>query len=383
MQSFVCGKYIDRYLIANRFNSTGAIISEERYYELLELSKTDSEIAPWIIELFAKLGVSANSKQKLKDAILVKKPTEYNFGRASYEITESCNYKCGHCYLGCKIKNNLSLSDKKKIIELIERSGCLWLQITGGEPLLDRDFIEVYLLAHSLGLLITLSTNGSLLTKHRIAKILKAYPPYRLTISVYGSTANSYESLTQSRGSFQQFMNGVSWANKTAVRTRLNIIATKYNQNEITSMADLAKNFGFEYYIFSVLSPTIYGDPAPIGLMPQDCKSIKEYDKNISKENHYAPCNAGKTSFHINSMGKASVCKTVRKPNISLLQDGVSSFRKLSQISKELSGLPSPCDYCELRESCLTCPSVLKLYLNSATVPSSVCRKYCSNDLKR
>ncbi len=255
----------------------------------------------------------------------------------------------------------------------------MWLQITGGEPLLDKDFIEVYKFAHYLGLLITLSTNGSLLTERRIAEVIETYPPYRLVISVYGATADSYESLTGIHGSFQQFMNGINWANKKNIKTRLNIITTKYNQNEIDDMVDLAKDHGFEYFIFSTLSPTIEGDLATTELMPQDCESIKKRNKPISKENHYVQCMAGKTFFHVNSSGKMSICKTAREPNIDLFQDSTTGFFKLSEIANGILGSQSLCSSCELRENCTTCPPTLKLYLHSKIMPSFICSKYCSD----
>lgn len=376
MQSFICGKFIDRYLIASRFSNRGVIISEKAYYQLLELSETDSEIVLWVTELLSKLQVRAESKQKLNDIILVRKPTVFNFGKASYEITESCNYECSHCYLGSKAKSNLSLSDKKKVIELIERAGCLWLQITGGEPLLDKDFVEIYSFAHSLGLLITLSTNGSLLTNSQIADVLKTYPPYRLTISAYGATTDSYESLTRTSGSFQKFMDGINWVSGTGIRTRLNIIATKYNQDEVSDMIAIAKNFGFEYHVFSIIFPTIDGDIVPTKLMAQECGIIEKHNRVVSKKDSYALCKAGKTFFHVNSVGEMSICKTARNPSINLLQDGIAGFCKLSQISNKLLDPPLLCDSCELRENCTTCPPILNLYLHSGIVPSSVCNKY-------
>jgi hypothetical protein len=105
MQPFICGKFIDRYLIASRFSNRGVIISKKAYYKLLELSEADSEIVPWVIKSLAKL-VRVESKQRINDIILVRKPTDFNFGKASYEITEACNYRCSHCYVGRKKKIN-------------------------------------------------------------------------------------------------------------------------------------------------------------------------------------------------------------------------------------------------------------------------------------
>jgi len=378
MQPFVCGTFINKCLIVSRFGKTGITINKEMYRKILELSKTDSKITPLISDLLDKMGTKIDFNHNLNDVILVKEPTSFSFGRVSYDITEICNYRCKHCYLGRKTKSNLSVLDKKNIIKLIGECGCLWLQITGGEPLLDRDFVEVYSSAHSLGLLITLSTNGSLLTESRIANTLKSHPPYRITVSMYGATATSYEALTQTKGSFQQFINSLHWSKEAAIRTRLNIIITKYNQNEMNDMINLAEKLGFEYYVFSNISPTINGNAHPLELMARDCEKIEEQGAFIPKKDRYAPCEAGQTSFHVNSRGEASICKTARKPAVNLLREGTNAFNKLSQISNQIMNQRSLCTHCETRESCNTCPLILKLYLQGKVVPSFVCSKYYS-----
>jgi MoaA/NifB/PqqE/SkfB family radical SAM enzyme len=376
MQPYICGKFIDKYLIASRSSSVGATINEETYKKFVYLSKNDSEIPAWIINLLTKLGAKTDSKQKLNELFLVKEEKNYNYGKASYEITETCNYNCIHCYLGRKTKSGLLLSDKKQIIKTIENSGCLWLQITGGEPLIDRDFVKIYLYAYRLGLLITLSTNGSLLTEHHIAETLKQYPPYRLTISMYGATSSSYELLTRTPGSFNKFIAGMNWAKKSKVRTRVNIIITRYNQTEKNDMVGLAKKFGFENYTFSTIIPTLQGDNVPIKLMAADCEYTEKTKEDRSKINDYTQCTAGCNSFHVNSRGEMSICKAAREPYVEIIRREMIDFSKLVKFSKQLFDSPALCSACELRKSCNTCPLILKLYLSGKTVPLSVCRKY-------
>lgn len=266
--------------------------------------------------------------------------------------------------------------EKKKIIQLIEKSGCIWLQITGGEPLFDKDFIDVYKYAIFLGFLIVLSTNGSLITERNIANTLRQYPPYRLTISMYGETKNSYESLTGTPGSFHEFTNGLNWAKEAKIRTRLNIIITKYNQTEVRDMVTLAKNFGFEFHVFSTITPTLDGNSVPLGLMASNCEYARKYKESQQKDDYYVQCTAGKKSFHVNSKGEMSICKTARTPNIDLIGNNAINFRVLAQFSKDLFNSPSACSACEFRKSCHTCPFVLKLYLRGNVVPISVCKKY-------
>jgi len=81
----------------------------------------------------------------------------------------------------------------------------LWLQLTGGEPLIDKLFAEVYELAYEFGMMISISSNGSRLSNTKILDLLTARRPHRLTLGVYGATAESYDSLTRRRGSFAAF----------------------------------------------------------------------------------------------------------------------------------------------------------------------------------
>lgn len=77
-------------------------------------------------------------------------------------------------------------------------AGVVWLQITGGEPTIDRDFNDAYRLAFELGMMITVSTNGSRLWHPDLLGLFTELPPYRLVISLYGATEAAYDGLTLS-----------------------------------------------------------------------------------------------------------------------------------------------------------------------------------------
>ncbi|MBU0476816.1 radical SAM protein [Patescibacteria group bacterium] len=328
------------------------------------------------MEFLRELGYEGPRPQRLEDIVVVRNPAEFNFGRASYEITEGCNYRCLHCYLGEKAGRELSFSDKKRVLGLIRESGIFWLQITGGEPLASRDFIESYLFACSMGLLITISTNGSLLTKPDVSRILSAYPPYRVTISMYGATTSSYEALTQVPGSFRKFSEGLEWIKKSGIRTRLNIIVTRHNEGEIGAMKDWAESLGFEHYVFSNLSPTLEGSSHPLTIASQSCEKTVENGRSpVSGLVETTKCMAGETFFHVNSAGRTSICNVAREPSINLLERGIESFRQLPGIAEQLLKPPSLCQDCKFADVCVTCPPMLSLHRGNKVVPSSVCKR--------
>ena len=66
---------------------------------------------------------------------------------------------------------------------------------TGGEIFARRDFLDIYTYAKRKGFLITLFTNGTLITP-RIADYLAAWRPFAIEITLYGRTKDTYERLT-------------------------------------------------------------------------------------------------------------------------------------------------------------------------------------------
>jgi len=74
--------------------------------------------------------------------------------------------------------------------------GAFWCLITGGEPLLRKDFADIYLCLKNKGLLVSVFTNATLLNRDHI-ELFKKYPPRDIEVSVYGVTPETYESVTR------------------------------------------------------------------------------------------------------------------------------------------------------------------------------------------
>ena len=126
------------------------------------------------------------------------------------ELTRRCNHHCRHCY------NNLPAGDSKalaeelntdellRILDELAASGCVWLLFTGGEILLRPDFLEIYIYAKERGFLITLFTNGTLITP-QLADELARRRPFSIEITLYGATPETYERVTGVPGSFSRW----------------------------------------------------------------------------------------------------------------------------------------------------------------------------------
>ena len=80
------------------------------------------------------------------------------------------------------------------------------------------------------------SATGSRLASPKILDLLCASRPYRLTVSVYGASEQTYDAVTRRRGSFRAFSRGLAAAHEAGLPLNLNIIVVKQNAHEITQM---------------------------------------------------------------------------------------------------------------------------------------------------
>ncbi|MEW6457181.1 MAG: radical SAM protein [Acidobacteriota bacterium] len=102
----------------------------------------------------------------------------------SFEITHSCNANCHHCDKGGKIANE-KLANASEYTSICKELNPIVAQLSGGEPLLRNDILEIAEKMRALGSLpiIVLVTNASLLTLEKY-KLLKEAGVDQFCISI-------------------------------------------------------------------------------------------------------------------------------------------------------------------------------------------------------
>ena len=105
------------------------------------------------------------------------------------ELTLKCNEFCFHCGSGCskELPDGLPLEKYKEILdEVKENFGTnMLIAITGGEPLLYKDFFELVNYIHELGFKWGMTSNATLITKD-VAKKLHEAGMFSISISIDG-----------------------------------------------------------------------------------------------------------------------------------------------------------------------------------------------------
>jgi radical SAM protein with 4Fe4S-binding SPASM domain len=297
----------------------------------------------------------------------------------SIDLTYRCNLRCVHCYLsGSRFQPEHKEMDTGKILSVLDEiteAGCLNLLITGGEPLLRDDFPEIYSHAKKNGLLVTVFSNGTLMTRE-LLELFEDLPPYIIEISLYGATAPTYEKITGVAGSFEKCMQGIFQLHERNINVRLKTILMTLNTREFFDIQNMAKEFGIKFRFDAAIFPCKNGDKKPLNLRvssedaiskdfsdKERASSWKQYFERVkgqSLDDRLYTCGAGVTGFHIDPFGLLKPCLMTKYISYDLSE---GSFLKgwhdiISKIKeKKTFGDVSLCHECEKIHICGFCPA--------------------------
>jgi radical SAM protein with 4Fe4S-binding SPASM domain len=302
----------------------------------------------------------------------------------SLELTFRCNLRCAHCYAsfgheGVPGKTELSYAEVCDILDQIAEAGCLWLLLTGGEPLVRRDFVDIYTYAKRKGFLVTLFTNGTLITPE-IADVLVELPPFKVEITLYGMTQETYERVTGVPGSHARCMRGIELLVERGLPLKLKSMLMTLNKHEIWDMQAYAEKLGVDFRFDPLLNAGMEGFDAPKHLRIQPSEAVQfdladrkriegfqafseKFIRPLRAPEYLYNCGAGIGSFHIDPFGELCLCITAREPHVSLrqvtFQEGWDTFLKAAREQKRTREVK--CMTCPLISLCGQCPGWAQL----------------------
>jgi len=314
-----------------------------------------------------------------------------HFGRrvpveVSIEVTRRCPLECLHCYNNLPMGDaaaraqELTLEEHCRLLDDLVAAGTLWILYTGGEIFGRKDFLDIYTEAKKRGFLITLFTNGTLITP-RIADYLAEWRPFAIEITLYGATRETYEALTRVPGSYDRCMRGIRLLLEHGLPLKLKTVPTRINRHEVYEMRRMAEeDFHVEFKFDPLVNPRIDCSQSPLAvrLSPEEAVALdfqdpqrgEEYRKLLEREvgkprvttpddNHRYFCGGGMNGCAIDPVGNMSVCVISHQQDYNIRAKG---FRdgwegRLLEIRNQARTRPTICDRCQIRSVCGMCPA--------------------------
>ncbi len=155
-----------------------------------------------------------------------------------FQITDRCNLRCRHCYIGEGLHQDLSFERIKKVLEEFEEIQGLRLLLSGGEPLLHPHFWEINDILRDYAFRSVLLSNGTLITRD-VSKRLRVH---EVQISLDGMK-EGHESI-RGKGTFEKAVSAIDFLQEAKIRVSIATMIHRKNLKEFDTLASLihAKN---------------------------------------------------------------------------------------------------------------------------------------------
>lgn len=194
-------------------------------------------------------GILKTIPYRSKTTPILKSPTP-SLRYLELQITDKCNLKCKHCFVGFPRNIELQVDDIRKVLdEFLEMQG-LRVMITGGEPLMHSMFEQINSMLSDYNLRKVLFTNGLMLNN----KILKSLNFDEIQFSIDGM-AEGHDAL-RGKGTYKKAIKNLNKALEMGIPTSVATVVHSKNLDEFEKMEELFKRLGIKDWTVDVPSLT-------------------------------------------------------------------------------------------------------------------------------
>lgn len=322
--------------------------------------------------------LSKNTLSENKNDIISTFKTDYlpdnQLFAVQFELTFRCNEKCKHCYcIVDKARQELTTEEIKKILDDLYDMNCFEVTFTGGDPFVRSDTFEILKYAKSKGFLITIFTNGNLLSDSDLL-FIKSLDIKAIHFSVYSDKPEKHDEFTQVPGSWQKTINAIKKCVMLGIPTNIKICTLDWNINDIGGILKLAEDLGTTAQVSLSITPKNDGDMSPTNLR---LKAIEDYAKVMMDVNEHieihcsndytklrpdngAICGAGRNSLNISPYGDVYPCNSFLYKCGNLREQSIKDIWETSDVLKKVRGYTidkvKGCKGCPELRYCNFCP---------------------------
>ena len=329
----------------------------------------------------------------------------------NFELTARCNFNCPMCYvhltpeqLKASGKQELTAQQWLEIARAAKDKGMVFALLTGGEPLVRKDFFEIYDGMRQMGLLISVNSNGSMLTGPVIERFLEA-PPARFNISLYGGSNETYRNMC-GLPVYDQVKESIRTLRKAGVDVSLNLSITPYNKDDLPQIYADAVELDVNVRASSYMYPAVrvHGEqfgcgnrlscgesaryqvawdalrftPEEFSTRAESMAKLQDFQQEGCpvEEGEGVRCRAGSSSFWMTWDGRMLPCGMMVAPVSKPLEIGFdAAWEQIREATTQIK-TPAKCVNCDYKNICGACAAVY--YTETGrfnSVPEYVCQR--------
>lgn len=325
----------------------------------------------------------------------------------TFELTSRCNLSCRMCYIhmtpeqqrscGRELTTEQWLAVGRQAVD----AGMVFLLLTGGEPMLRPDFVTIYTEMVKMGVMVSVNTNGNLVTPE-IVECFKKYPPEQVNVTLYGSSPETYQRLCGAAAGYEKAKQGIAMLREAGVRLNLNTTFTTRNAQDMESLIEFAREnelpIRTSAYVFPKIrngceEQTVTLEPEEHGKLAarfdfltknemqllsrrriiQSC--VDSENMHVDPKNRVPTCMAGRGSFWVSWNGCMYPCGMIPEISADLTQCSFADCWE--EMYSRMPGmlLPEECSTCCYEPICPVCAALTQSLNGHSTVkPEQMCR---------
>lgn len=202
-----------------------------------------------------------------------------------WNITRTCNLRCVHCYsdsMAQQYPGELNWEQMKAVVDDLAAYKIPSLLFSGGEPLIHPRFFDLVDYSTAAGLKLTISTNGTLITPEKAARLKEAEVAY-VGISLDG-IGDIHDEFRGKKGAFKAAVRGFKHCEEVGQKTGLRMTLTRHNVANLDRILDFIEEQGIQRTCFYHLVPAGRGSELQV-LDPSE--SRRAIDTLIARVEHW------------------------------------------------------------------------------------------------
>lgn len=187
---------------------------------------------------------------------------EYQLESLHVDITSECNERCIHCYIPNAVKNKAEYISFQKFCQLVDdfiELGGNNIVLSGGEPLMHPNIIDILEYCKKNGLKIVVFSNLTLLDE-KLTKVLKSENVKLVQVSIYSINPDVHDKITKKKGSLVKTLSAVELLLSKGIEVQIACPIMRQNKDDVVSVMRYAKEKKISLRINSLILPTFDGE---------------------------------------------------------------------------------------------------------------------------
>lgn len=289
------------------------------------------------------------------------------------EVCHICNENCIHCFLAEHQEKGLTTGQYEVLFNQLVESGTFFVILTGGEPFLRKDFMDIVRMARKRRISVTIFTNGTLINEDIASELARLWVQ-EVHISLYSANPHVHDSITRLPGSFERSVRAIRMLRERGVLVRIKTPLMRITADGVDELRQLSQELDASLQVTTVITAKDDGDQATHALqltepqlseLLQDERIEKHVLSPVNPDAASIPCDTVFNGGAIDPFGNVFPCNQLQIKGGNVLEKPFGEIWRESPVFRDLReirlGQLGKCQDCDLVTFCTRCPGLALL----------------------